>query len=102
MKKLFKIQANITLINEGGRTLPIKSGYRPGFNFIENKQTSGSITLLKQEFLSIGESTDVEVLFFSDSLLGDINQNTSFNFFEGGVLVGFGNVTNVIGWVKND
>lgn len=101
MKKLFTIQANITLVSEGGRKLPIKSGYRPGFNFIEDKQTSGSIKLLNQDSLCIGESSDVEVLFFSDSLLGDIKEKTTFNFFEGGVLVGFGNVIKIIGWIDN-
>ena len=101
MKQLFKIHANITLINKGGRTLPIKSGYRPGFSFIEKKQTSGSITLLNQDFLSVGESTDVEILFFSDLLLGNINEKTTFNFFEGGLLVGFGNVITIDGWVDN-
>ena len=102
MKHLFKIQANITLIDKGGRTLPIKSGYRPGFNFVEKKQTSGLIKLLNQEFLSIGESANVEIFFFSDSLLGNINKKTTFIFFEGNILVGFGSVTNIIGWVEND
>jgi hypothetical protein len=57
MDQLFKIQAEITLSNIGGRTWPIRSGYRPGFDFKNRGLTSGSIKLLSKEELNPGETS---------------------------------------------
>lgn len=97
MNKLFKIKADIS-INIGGRTLPIHTGYRPGFNFIDKSQTSGSISLLHQESLSPGEHGVVEVNFLSNELLGDIKPGIEFKFYEGPIEIGSGKVLSVIGW----
>lgn len=101
MKKLFKIIAEIEVAKENGRTLPIQTGYRPGFNFIDQKQTSGSIDLLDRADLKPGDKSIVEISFISNELLGDIMDGTGFKFFEGPVEIGSGKVINVIGWVKN-
>jgi translation elongation factor EF-Tu-like GTPase len=101
MNSLFKIEAEIKINEEGSRTWPIKTGYRPGFNFIDEKQTSGSIDLLDKEDLKPGEHSIVEICFVSDVLLGNIKPGTEFKFYEGPVEIGSGKVLNVIGWIEN-
>jgi len=101
MNKLYKIEAEIEINKEGGRTWPIKTGYRPGFNFIDNKQTSGSINLLNREDLKPGERGLVEVSFISNDFLEQIDSGTEFKFYEGPVEIGGGRVLKVIGWVDS-
>lgn len=96
---LFKIRAEITIKLRGGRTLPIVNGYRPGFCFIENKQTSGSIQLLGEESLEPGKTGLVYIAFFSDELLGAIQSGTKFSFYEGKTEIGTGEVIDILGWV---
>lgn len=99
MDQLFKIKAEIFIYNQGGRTLPIKTGYRPGFIFINNAQTSGSIKILDKNEMIPGSNGIVEIYFFSDALLGNIKINNEFKFYEGNVEIGQGKVIDVIGWV---
>lgn len=101
MNKLFKIEAEIKIIKEGNRTWPIKTGYRPGFNFMDKKQTSGSINLLGREELKPGEQGIVEVFFISNELLGEIKSGTEFKFYEGAIEIGGGKVLKVLGWVED-
>jgi len=101
MLKTFRIQAEIKIKKEGGRSWPIKTGYRPGFNFLGNHQTSGQINLLKRDDIKPGEQGVVEVDFFSDELLGNIASGSEFRFYEGPTEIGVGKVLNVIGWVEN-
>jgi translation elongation factor EF-Tu-like GTPase len=101
MNKLYKIEAEIEINKEGGRTWPIKTGYRPGFNFIDNKQTSGSINLLNREDLKPGERGFVEVSFISNNFLEKIDSGTEFKFYEGPVEIGGRRVLKVIGWVDS-
>ena len=101
MNRLFKIEAEIKINKEGGRTWPIKTGYRPGFNFIDKKQTSGSMDLLNREDLKPGEEAIVEVSFISNELLGDIKEGTVFKFYEGPIEIGSGKVLKVIGWIES-
>jgi elongation factor Tu len=100
MNRFFKIEASISIHQEGGRTKPIKTGYRPGFNFVEKQQTSGSIDLLEKEELKPGEESLVEVNFISNELLGEIKPGTDFRFYEGPNEIGKGKVLEVLGWVK--
>lgn len=100
MKGLFKIEAQIKINKNGKRTLPIRTGYRPGFIFVDNTQTSGSISLLDREELKLGEEACVEVCFISDELLGDIKIGAKFSFFEGPVEIGKGTVINIFGWTE--
>jgi translation elongation factor EF-Tu-like GTPase len=97
MSQLFKIKAKIKINTKGGRTLPFTTGYRPGFVFIKNKQTSGSINLLEKEELSPGEQSVVEIYFVSNVLLGEIKSSTMFKFYEGPCEIGEGIVLEVIG-----
>lgn len=99
MDKLFKIQAEITVNETGGRTWPIKSGYRPGFNFTNKGLTSGSINLLDKQELKPGEKGIVEVSFVSNELLGELQSGNEFKFYEGAVEIGIGEVIKVLGWV---
>jgi len=100
MNRLFKIEAEIKINREGGRTWPITTGYRPGFQFINKTQTSGSILLLNNEDLKPGEKGIVEVSFISNELLGEIHLATEFKFYEGPIEIGEGKVLKVIGWVE--
>lgn len=100
MNKIYKIEAEIRIYKDAGRTWPIKTGYRPGFNFIGNKQTSGSINLLDKEDLKPGEIGIVEVSFISNELLGEVHYGTEFKFYEGPVEIGNGRVLKVIGWFE--
>lgn len=99
MNRVFKIEAEIKINTERGRTWPIRTGYRPGFKFINDMQTSGSICLLNSNELNPGEKGLVEVNFISNELLGEIQIGTEFKFYEGPVEIGDGKVTKVIGWV---
>lgn len=101
MNRLFKIEAEIKINKEGGRTWPVKTGYRPGFEFINKIQTSGSIVLLDNEDLKPGEKGIVEVSFISNELLGEIHIGTEFKFYEGPVEIGDGKVLKVIGWIES-
>lgn len=98
MNKLFKIKAEIKINGKGGRTWPVETGYRPAFNFIDDKQTSGSIKLLTVNCLMPGETGLVEISFISDSFLGKVEVGSKFRFFEGPVEIGRGAVLEVLGW----
>jgi GTPase len=100
MNKLFKIEAEIKINKRRGRTWPIKTGYRPGFRFIDKKQTSGSINLLSREYLKPGEEGVVEVTFVSNELLGHIKEGTVFRFYEGPVEIGIGKILKIFGWIE--
>lgn len=101
MYKLFKIIAEININKDGRRTLPIPTGYRPGFKFGNNMQTSGSILLLNREDLKPGEKDIVEIRFISNVLLGNINTGTEFRFYEGPFEIGRGKVVEIVGWIES-
>lgn len=96
MDKLFKIKADIQ-INVNGRKNPFSSGYRPGFSFFGNMQTTGHIELINEKELYPGQSAIVNIYFFSDQLLGNIKSNNKFKFFEADIEIGFGKVIEIIG-----
>ena len=100
MDRLFKVEAKIELEIGKGRTWPIKNGYRPGFNFIDNKLTSGSIVLINKDELKPGDTAVVEISFISNELLGEIHIGSQFNFYEGSIKIGHGHILKVIGWVE--
>jgi translation elongation factor EF-Tu-like GTPase len=99
LDKLFKINAEITVKKTGGRTWPIKSGYRPGFRFANNGLTSGAINLLDTHELNPGQKGKVEIRFISIEPLWNITLGTEFRFYEGPIEIGSGKVTGIIGWV---
>lgn len=101
MEKLFKIKAEIKVDEKSVRTWPIKNGYRPGFNFINESQTSGSIKLLEKDSLNPGEAGVVEISFVSDALLGEISLETEFEFYEGRNKIGKGKVLQILGWLEH-
>jgi elongation factor Tu len=101
MDKLCKITADIH-VNIDGRKSPFFSGYRPGFSFSGNMQTSGHIELINKKELYPGQSAIVNIYFFSDQLLGNIMPNTEFKFFEANIEIGFGKVIKVFGWEKEE
>lgn len=100
MNKLFKITARIAVNEKTGRTWPIETGYRPAFSFVSKSQTSGSIRLLEKDSLHPGEVGLVEISFVSDSLLGKIDSGTEFEFYEGPIQIGKGEVLKVLGWLE--
>lgn len=99
MDKLYRIQAEITLNSKGGRTWPIKSGYRPGFDFKTRGLTSGSIKLLNRQELNPGETGLAEISFVSDELIGNAETGSKFKFYEGSTEIGYCKIVRILGWV---
>ncbi len=56
---------------ENKRRNPFTTGYRPMFEFVPNKRTTGQITLLNQQELKPGEEGIVEIKFITRELLGE-------------------------------
>lgn len=98
MNKLFRIEAEICF-ESPIRSLPIISGYRPGFKFVGNSQTSGSIRLLTKDELHQGESGYAEISFISDKLLINVTTGSRFRFFEGPIEIGSGEVKRIVGYL---
>ncbi|MFP9097908.1 hypothetical protein ACLI09_02540 [Flavobacterium sp. RHBU_24] len=68
---MLKIKVKIQSYKDTGRTLPLKSGYRPLFNFDAQSKKSGLITFIGKESLDIGESGQAYVVFLDNNFLGN-------------------------------
>jgi GTPase len=98
--RLYKILCHIEFLKTSLRSSPIKSGYRPLFNFSKVSLQSGKIELIDKELLNQGERAYTNVYFVSDQLLKDVAIGKEFFFFEGPNKVGAGKVIDVLGWVN--
>lgn len=80
-------KAKITLFQENGRRHPIKSGYRPHFNFEDKLLTDG---VIKFDYLEIGlgQIAEVEIRLLREII--DPTPGLTFRFFEGPKAVGSG------------
>jgi elongation factor Tu len=94
---MITIKAIIKLYDNKERTWPIRTGYRPLFNFISDSKTSGQITVLNQEEIEVGCEAEVLINFISDSFLGNnFIIGTQFTFDEGGVALGEGEILEIL------
>lgn len=90
------IKAKITFYKNTGRTWPMKTGYRPLFNFISESKTSGYITVLNQDQIEVGSKGDVLIKFATDKFLGnDFAIGKRFTFDEGSIALGEGEVLEI-------
>lgn len=97
MSDLREISATVRFLRpeEGGRSTPIFSGYRPAFYF-GDKQTDGAITLVGTEKASPGEEHLVNIkLLHLEQLNGTLKVGRVFEVKEGRKRVGLGRVTSV-------
>jgi translation elongation factor EF-Tu-like GTPase len=83
-----KRKALIQLYKESGRTLPIKSGYRPNFYIDDNNQSDCVITLLYEEKCEVGENATIEIELISPHLIN--TDKVLFYLREGNRVVAIG------------
>ena len=89
----FKGQVYVLSKEEGGRTTPFFSGYRPQFYF-RTTDVTGSITLLGDvEMCMPGDNVELEVELIKPIAM---DQDVRFAIREGGRTVGSGKVTQII------
>jgi translation elongation factor EF-Tu-like GTPase len=100
MYHLIKVYAEIELLSGGNaRKNPIANGYRPLFNFKEEKtKISGQIDLIEMPLFEPGAKGIVQITFIK----GMINDShftvgEQFTFDEGGQILGKGEIVEVIG-----
>lgn len=104
MSDLREISAAVYFLRpeEGGRTTPIFSGYRPSFYF-GDKQTDGAIIFVETEKASPGEEHLVSIkLLHSERLDGTLEVGRVFEVREGRKQVGLGRVTSVTADERRD
>lgn len=95
---MIKIKASIQLFaGDKKRKVPIESGYRPLFQFVEDSMVSGSIHILDNCRISPGDNSIVEILFINKNFLGlNFHKGTIFKFYEGLNPVGEGEILEVL------
>ena len=98
MYDLIKVFANIELLaGENVRKNPISNGYKPLFNFKDEKtKISGRIDLFEMSLFEPGMKGIVQITFIK----GMINDNhfivgEQFTFDEGGQILGLGEIIEV-------
>lgn len=97
MNDMREISATVRFLRpeEGGRSTPIFSGYRPAFYF-GDKQTDGAITLVGTKKASPGEEHLVNIkLLYLEQLNGTLEVGRVFEVKEGRKQVGLGRVTSM-------
>lgn len=80
---------------EGGRSAPIFSGYRPAFYF-ENQQIDGAIILNDQEHILPGEKQCVKVrMLHAESIKNFLKPHITFEIKEGLKVIGRGKILHI-------
>ena len=93
----FVAQLKYHTFDEGGRSTPAKSGYRPHikFDFDENL-TSGRQIFIGRELVFPGEYVDAEITILSPELFEHkLFEGLDFKFFEGSHLIGTGKILHI-------
>lgn len=84
---------------EGGRTLPVYSGYRPHIEFesIPECLTSGSQVFLDKEEVNAGDSVTAEITILSvEYMKGRLYEGKKFVFCEGSREIGTGEIIEIV------
>lgn len=89
--KTFEADVYVLTKEEGGRSTPFFSNYRPQFR-IENNNISGIITLSSGSMLYPGNSGIIKVQLATEALL---TIGVYFEIYEGDILIGKGTVTKI-------
>jgi translation elongation factor EF-Tu-like GTPase len=100
MYHLIKVLAKIELLSgENARNKPIFNGYRPLFNFKEEKtKISGRIDLIEMPLFEPGMKGTVQITFIK-GMINDrhFTVGEQFTFDEGIQILGSGEIVEVIG-----
>ena len=91
-KTIFKAQCYFLTADEGGRTKPIKNGYKPQF-YIKTSNITGAITLPNdRDIITPGDNCQIDVVL---EVPGVIWTQARFAMRESGYTVGVGVITEV-------
>ena len=85
-------------IEQGGRKIPAKSGYRPQvkFDFTE-MMTSGQQTFIDRNLVFPGDTVEAEIkILYVDYFAGQLSEKMKFDFKEGSVIIGTGQIKHII------
>lgn len=85
-------------IEQGGRHIPAKSGYRPQvkFDFTE-MMTSGQQTFIDRNLVFPGDTVDAEIKIIAvDYFAGKLSEKMKFEFREGSVIIGTGQIKHIL------
>ena len=85
-------------LDEGGRSTPAKSGYRPQLRFdFERRTTSGRQIFLDREWVCPGEYINAEITMLSPQFLENkLFEGLQFKFCEGSKTVGTGTIFKIL------
>jgi len=83
---------------EGGRTMPAHSGYRPHIKFtFEEMQTSGQQVFIGKDIVQPGETVTAEITMVSPHIFhGRISCGMCFEFREGAEVIGTGEIIELL------
>jgi elongation factor Tu len=83
---------------EGGRTMPAHSGYRPQIKFgFEKMQTSGQQVFIGKDIVQPGETVTAEITMVSSHIFqGRISCGMCFEFREGAIVIGTGEIIEIL------
>ena len=90
--------AELVYLSEGGRTTPVRSGYRPQIKFaFDEMQTSGQQQFINQELVFPGDRVNAEIkLLAVDHLAHKLKERMRFEFREGSRLIGHGKILRIV------
>ena len=85
-------------IEEGGRSTPVWSGYRPQVKFpFSEMQTSGQQVFLDKEIVYPGDKVNAEITIISDTYFaGQLYLGLEFEFREGSRIIGTGIIKEIV------
>ncbi|HVV56378.1 MAG TPA: hypothetical protein VHC47_13680 [Mucilaginibacter sp.] len=83
---------------EGGRSTPARSGYRPQVKFaFSEMQTSGQQTFLDKKVAYPGDTVNAEISILSpQSFANMLNPGMTFEFREGHKIIGTGKIISIL------
>jgi len=83
---------------EGGRSTPAKSGYRPAIKFSFDKMlTSGIQTFIDKDIVNPGDVVEVEIKMLSaPHFYSRLSEGMEFIFTEGRRIIGTGTINEII------
>lgn len=83
---------------QGGRSMPARSGFRPQLKFdFTEMQTSGNQTFLEKDIVYPGDSVTAEIKIISvEYFAHKLTENMKFDFREGSKIIGTGVIKKII------
>ena len=93
----FVARLQYNTVDEGGRSSPAKSGYRPQIKFeFEVSTTSGRQIFNDREWVCPGETVEAEITILSPELFRHkLFEGLEFKFIEGSKIIGTGKILQI-------